>query len=132
MRQALLAVSLPIVLGVTHAHASDKERLRARLELDSAEETSSCMTKRELERAVERRLRREVFREPAELDVKVRFTRVEKSWKAELVLSDVQGRELGRRALDTEAKDCSALDASLKSEERRVGKECRSRWSPYH
>src|SRR5256885_10391189 len=23
-------------------------------------------------------------------------------------------------------------DASLRSEERRVGKECRSRWSPYH
>src|SRR5258707_3525814 len=26
----------------------------------------------------------------------------------------------------------SALDGSLRSEERRVGKECRSRWSPYH
>src|SRR5260221_12199606 len=25
-----------------------------------------------------------------------------------------------------------ALDARLRSEERRVGKECRSRWSPYH
>ena|SRR5256885_13708005 len=24
------------------------------------------------------------------------------------------------------------LDAVLRSEERRVGKECRSRWSPYH
>ena len=24
------------------------------------------------------------------------------------------------------------LDLSLRSEERRVGKECRSRWSPYH
>ena len=24
------------------------------------------------------------------------------------------------------------LDVSLRSEERRVGKECRSRWSPYH
>ena len=23
-------------------------------------------------------------------------------------------------------------DVSLRSEERRVGKECRSRWSPYH
>src|SRR5256885_8449313 len=26
----------------------------------------------------------------------------------------------------------SAEDASRRSEERRVGKECRSRWSPYH
>ena len=25
-----------------------------------------------------------------------------------------------------------ALNAALRSEERRVGKECRSRWSPYH
>jgi hypothetical protein len=113
MRQALLGVSLTVALGVTDAHASDKERLRARLELDSGEETSSCMTKRELERAVERRLRRKVFQEPAELDVKVRFTRVEATWKVELALSDAQGRELGRRSLDTAANDCSALDASL-------------------
>ena len=27
---------------------------------------------------------------------------------------------------------CGMLNASYRSEERRVGKECRSRWSPYH
>ena len=27
---------------------------------------------------------------------------------------------------------CSTADKNLRSEERRVGKECRSRWSPYH
>ena len=27
---------------------------------------------------------------------------------------------------------CVALGAGVRSEERRVGKECRSRWSPYH
>ena len=26
----------------------------------------------------------------------------------------------------------NAFDAAVRSEERRVGKECRSRWSPYH
>ena len=26
----------------------------------------------------------------------------------------------------------NALEATIRSEERRVGKECRSRWSPYH
>ena len=31
----------------------------------------------------------------------------------------------------TEGLDKNAL-AELRSEERRVGKECRSRWSPYH
>jgi hypothetical protein len=115
MRQTPLGVLLSVLFGVTHAHASDGERSRAlaRLELVADEGASSCMSKRELEVAVERRLRRKVFREPAELDVKVRFTRVGNAWSAELALADAQGRELGRRALDTEAKDCSALDASL-------------------
>src|SRR5260370_4776846 len=27
---------------------------------------------------------------------------------------------------------CRALSSIMRSEERRVGKECRSRWSPYH
>ena len=27
---------------------------------------------------------------------------------------------------------CSIFAKALRSEERRVGKECRSRWSPYH
>ena len=29
-------------------------------------------------------------------------------------------------------RECEAARASVRSEERRVGKECRSRWSPYH
>ena len=29
-------------------------------------------------------------------------------------------------------KTLSELQAQVRSEERRVGKECRSRWSPYH
>ena len=28
--------------------------------------------------------------------------------------------------------DCGVVYRKLRSEERRVGKECRSRWSPYH
>ena len=30
------------------------------------------------------------------------------------------------------AEDADKLSACPRSEERRVGKECRSRWSPYH
>ena len=30
------------------------------------------------------------------------------------------------------AEEKSSFDVVLRSEERRVGKECRSRWSPYH
>ena len=33
---------------------------------------------------------------------------------------------------DRSTRLCDILYAALRSEERRVGKECRSRWSPYH
>ena len=43
---------------------------------------------------------------------------------------------LGMRAGDIKALRLSDIDwrakTSSRSEERRVGKECRSRWSPYH
>ena len=39
-------------------------------------------------------------------------------------------RELARRGADVVGIDISAR--LIRSEERRVGKECRSRWSPYH
>ena len=43
-----------------------------------------------------------------------------------------------RRAIRDAQMDCGSenerlkLERMLRSEERRVGKECRSRWSPYH
>src|SRR5260370_42710383 len=39
----------------------------------------------------------------------------------------VTGPQVGR-----ELNAACVLSGSLRSEERRVGKECRSRWSPYH
>ena len=33
---------------------------------------------------------------------------------------------------DSRQKYAKTLQNALRSEERRVGKECRSRWSPYH
>ena len=42
----------------------------------------------------------------------------------------------GRKQLDRELKSWDRLSSAVRSEERRVGKECtvlcRSRWSPYH
>src|SRR2546429_4536731 len=35
-------------------------------------------------------------------------------------------------AVNNEQMACSQSTLSIRSEERRVGKECRSRWSPYH
>ena len=39
-------------------------------------------------------------------------------------------KEFGRKEGDTGSPEVQI--ALLRSEERRVGKECRSRWSPYH
>src|SRR3712207_8876287 len=38
----------------------------------------------------------------------------------------------GPPAVDSTPSAASALSSAPRSEERRVGKECRSRWSPYH
>ena len=41
-------------------------------------------------------------------------------------------REFTGETLETIARDYRKISYSSRSEERRVGKECRSRWSPYH
>src|SRR2546425_923837 len=54
---------------------------------------------------------------------------------APVVLRRVPETPDARDAVDQEARDLAAGAAPLllqRSEERRVGKECRSRWSPYH
>ena len=46
---------------------------------------------------------------------------------------EVDGRCEGRFFISgIRHRDPSAVDRHRRSEERRVGKECRSRWSPYH
>ena len=37
-----------------------------------------------------------------------------------------------KKTLQERLKDSNAKTKNARSEERRVGKECRSRWSPYH
>ena len=49
----------------------------------------------------------------------------------------ISGNDLSEKTLKEEAAKVVALSRSsekdlTRSEERRVGKECRSRWSPYH
>jgi septal ring factor EnvC (AmiA/AmiB activator) len=52
---------------------------------------------------------------------------------AEVAIAErrIRLKELERER-DFSAKRKAGLEAKLRSEERRVGKECRSRWSPYH
>src|SRR5690554_7499554 len=56
----------------------------------------------------------------------------------DLVMDDMDGIETTRRMME-KYPDIKVIvltsfldDEKLRSEERRVGKECRSRWSPYH
>ena len=46
--------------------------------------------------------------------------------KGFIVLDGVMPKEINERVVE----ECNK--AATRSEERRVGKECRSRWSPYH
>ena len=39
---------------------------------------------------------------------------------------------LKKNAMKEQANDVFEICSYVRSEERRVGKECRSRWSPYH
>jgi hypothetical protein len=103
-------VAIALVAGIARA---EDEHSSARLELRAPTGANSCIEKNELEADVERRLRRTVFREPAELIVDVRVERETNGWAAELVLYDTERRELGRRSLDSPAPECSDLDASL-------------------
>src|SRR6478736_1653613 len=68
-----------------------------------------------------------------------RHTRFDCDWSSDVCSSDLLGR-FGQGRADDFARETFAprilggIDAANlpRSEERRVGKECRSRWSPYH
>ena len=51
-------------------------------------------------------------------------------WKTDEILYGL--RDSGARVLVADRPRFERVADSLRSEERRVGKECRSRWSPYH
>src|SRR2546427_4903591 len=73
-----------------------------------------------------------------------RHTRFDCDWSSDVCSSDLllmgEARFIGPNAVEVRsAGETMALTAPLifintggRSEERRVGKECRSRWSPYH
>ena len=55
--------------------------------------------------------------------------------KREELLADESKQRAFKQAVESRGLTISALSCHanpLRSEERRVGKECRSRWSPYH
>src|SRR5262245_65739932 len=63
-----------------------------------------------------------------------RHTRCLSDWSSDVCSSDLR-KEVSAPAPAPTLPSWTAVDAAAcaaRSEERRVGKECRSRWSPYH
>ena len=60
----------------------------------------------------------------------------EEKYKVLFKISDTLQEVAGKVFVHSEAKvidlEVTDRESSIRSEERRVGKECRSRWSPYH
>ena len=46
--------------------------------------------------------------------------------------ADRAGLQVGDQILGVDGQPFHPVESFVRSEERRVGKECRSRWSPYH
>src|SRR2546429_7245251 len=66
-----------------------------------------------------------------------RHTRCSRDWSSDVCSSDLLGAHLlaltiVHKALTTDIHQQVVPHGAMRSEERRVGKECRSRWSPYH
>src|SRR5258706_8459256 len=63
-----------------------------------------------------------------------RHTRLVSDWSSDVCSSDLPSSTIPLNivCLWVPGSNATSLPPSLRSEERRVGKECRSRWSPYH
>src|SRR5260370_23035072 len=63
-----------------------------------------------------------------------RHTRFKCDWSSDVCSSDLadQRPQSRQQFVQLERLGQVIVGAGIRSEERRVGKECRSRWSPYH
>src|SRR6266852_7736630 len=61
-----------------------------------------------------------------------RHTRCYRDWSSDVCSSDLEGRSASALVRRGPPRGLAHEPAHERSEERRVGKECRSRWAPYH
>src|SRR6478672_13442620 len=61
-----------------------------------------------------------------------RHTRSDRDWSSDVCSSDLPTAAASRCARARSGRRRASVRQRGRSEERRVGKECRSRWSPYH
>ena len=102
------------------AHAAVKERERRRIRIRD-EKHAAELERRRLEK-VQANVRR---REAARTRVRANELAKERERRRIRLRAEKHAAELERRRVEK-------VQAKVRSEERRVGKECRSRWSPYH
>jgi hypothetical protein len=103
-----------VLLAATRAQA-EPDHLTATLDVKRAPGAEQCVDAPALARAVETRLGRTVFAGAApELRVSVELERsADGAWRAQLLLEDDQGVDLGRREIVSAERACSGLDPSL-------------------
>src|SRR5882757_10332038 len=61
-----------------------------------------------------------------------RHTRYWRDWSSDVCSSDLIRPPVAAGTVETARRPSPATCGRIRSEERRVGKECRSRWAPYH
>jgi hypothetical protein len=103
-----------VLLAAAKAHA-EPAHLMASLDVNRAAGAETCLDAPALAKAVETRLGRSVFNDATpELRVSVTLERLpDAMWRAQLLLQDARGVELGRREIVSTEPACSALDPSL-------------------
>ena len=57
---------------------------------------------------------------------------IDKAYQEQIANADTSYNDINTRVKNKLGEQYGYIDESTRSEERRVGKECRSRWSPYH
>lgn len=103
-RGALLGV---LVLGAPRG--AQAEELTFRLSWVRGAGAEDCPNAEQLASAVERRLGRDAFSEPALRHIEGSVARVERSWRVQLRVMGADNAVLGSRELEADGPDCSSI-----------------------
>ena len=114
MRWARWLTVLACVSGLARPVYAQDEPVLAELEWRTPS-GSNCIAAEELSAAVEARLGRTLFAAKGRADVHVTgsITEADGKWLVRMTLTSAQGEPMGERELESESRDCSALDDSL-------------------
>ncbi|HEU5076333.1 MAG TPA: hypothetical protein VFU02_19205 [Polyangiaceae bacterium] len=115
MRRAPWLAALAGVSALAGVARAQDEPVLAELEWRGGPSGSSCIDAEALRSTVEARLGRTLFAPRGHADVRVvgGIEAAGGKWLARMTLTSAQGEPMGERELESESRDCSALDDSL-------------------